>query len=193
MLVSTKLIKKSTERYKIGKDIAAKEQKINLSEEELVRHVDKTIPDSVVKGNLLGAEDNLVKRLELIEAHAPEPATFAFERAIGKNDSVYSNFVELIAATKQKVGRVVVKTGNKTQGYATGFMVSERLLLTNWHVFNNETDVADSEVQFFYEYDIFGRPLQPVSFRLKPLDFFYSYQPLDYCFVQWNRWMFQVV
>jgi len=183
MLVSTKLIKKSAERYKIGKDIAAKETKANLSEEELVKHVDKTIPDSVVKGNILGAKDNLIKRLELIESQAPEPAAFAFERAIGKNDSVYSNFVELIATTKQKVGRIVVKTGNKTQGYATGFMVSERLLLTNWHVFNKESDVADSEVQFFYEYDIFGRPLQPVSFRLKPADFFHSYQQLDYCFV----------
>ncbi|HEV7783042.1 MAG TPA: DNA/RNA non-specific endonuclease, partial [Chitinophagaceae bacterium] len=168
MLISVEQLKESANRYKSGKD---------------TKGLDKAIPDEVAKGNIDGSQDNLAKRLELIEAVAPEPAEFAFERAIGKNDSVYSNFVELITGTKQKVGRITIKSGSKNKGYATGFMVSERLLLTNWHVFNNETDVADSEVQFFYEYDIFGRPMPGVSFRLKATDFFHSFKPLDYCFV----------
>lgn len=62
-------------------------------------------------------------------------------------------------------------------------MVSERLLLTNWHVFRQKEDVMQSEAQFFYEYDMYGRPKQPVSFRLKPGEFFYSLKALDYCLV----------
>ncbi len=166
MLISVEQLKESTKRYKASKDTT-----------------DKAVTDEVAKGNIEGSQENLAKRLELIEAVAPEPADFAFERAIGKNDSVYSNFVELITGTKQKVGRIVIKSGSKIKGYATGFMVSERLLLTNWHVFNNETDVADSEVQFFYEYDIFGRPMPSVCFRLKAGDFFHSFKALDYCLI----------
>jgi endonuclease G, mitochondrial len=71
-----------------------------------------------------------------------ELVEFAFERAIGKNDSVYSNFVELIHQAKQKVGRIAIKKGNHNIGFATGFMVSENLLLTNWHVFKTIDEVV---------------------------------------------------
>ncbi len=182
MLVSIEQLNESINRYKEWEKKPA-EEVVAVAEEELVKNIDKAIPDNVIKGNMLGSQDNLAKRLELIEDKAPEPANFAFERAIGKNDSVYSNFVELIAGTKQKVGRITIKEGSRTIGFATGFMVSEKLLLTNWHVFNTKDDVADSEVQFFYEYDIFGRPMQSVSFKLKVADFFHSFRPLDYCLV----------
>lgn len=183
MLVSTELIKQSVQRYKAGEKIKPGGKKAKLTEEKLEEHIDKNVPDKVKKGNIVGDNENLANRFQLIEDKAPEPATFAFERAIGKNDSVYSNFVELIAATKQKVARIVIKEGSRTIGYATGFMVSERLLLTNWHVFNVKEDVMQSEAQFFYEYDVYGRPQQPVSFRLNPGDFFHSFKALDYCLV----------
>jgi endonuclease G, mitochondrial len=182
MLVSIEQLNESVKRYKEWKKKPS-EEVTAVAEEELVKNIDKAIPDNVVKGNMLGSQNNLEKRLELIEDKAPEPANFAFERAIGKNDSVYSNFVELIAGTKQKVGRITIKEGSRTIGFATGFMVSEKLLLTNWHVFNTKEDVADSEVQFFYELDIFGRPNQGISFKLKAADFFHSFRPLDYCLV----------
>ena len=183
MLISTELIKKSVQRFNAVEQIKPGEKRGKLIEEELDKFVDEAIPEIVKKGNIVGDSDNLADRLQLIEDKAPEPAAFAFERAIGKNDSVYSNFIELIADTKQKVARVVIKEGSRTLGFATGFMVSERLLLTNWHVFNEKKDVMQSEAQFFYEYDVFGRPKQPVSFRLKPGDFFHSFEGLDYCLV----------
>src|SRR5262245_35613060 len=183
MLVSVEQLNESARRYQEWEGKSGREEVLIKPEEELVKNLDKKIEEKVAKGNILGTEDNLVKRKKMIETKAPEPAEFAFERAIGKNDSVYSNFVELIATSKQKVGRIVVKEGIKTIGYATGFLVSERLLLTNWHVFKAKEEAVESEVQFFYEYDMFGRPAQSVSFRFAPNEFFYSFKPLDYCFV----------
>lgn len=141
------------------------------------------VAPEVVEGNLIGAAANLEKRKEMLEVISPEPVDFAFERAIGRNDSVYSNFIELIRSTKQKVGRIAVKQGNKNVGYATGSMVAEGLMLTNWHVFKTIQDVADSELQFFYELDMAGNPTSALCFKLRSDLFYYSNKELDYCFV----------
>lgn len=155
--------------------------------EEIAEEASPNSNDSdLLKGHLLGHQNNLKKRKELLETIGMEPANFAYERAIGQNDSVYSNFIELIVAAKRKVGRIVVKEGIENRSYATGFMVSERLLLTNWHVFKTAAAVGNSEVQFFYEYDTSGNPLVPLSFRLDPTTFFYSFKDLDYCLVAVN-------
>lgn len=129
------------------------------------------------------ARPEVKTRLKMIETVSVEPPGFALERAIGNNDSVYSNFVELMVLSKQKVGRIVIKEGSKISGYATGFLVSPRLLLTNWHVFNKKEDVKDSEVEFYYELDVYGREQQPVVFKFKENDFFFSYKEYDYCFI----------
>jgi len=118
-----------------------------------------------------------------LEYKAPEPTEFAFERAIGKNDSVYSNFVELIMDAKEKVGRILVKKNGSLIGYATGSLVSPRLLLTNWHVFETAADAESSEVQFGYEFDIQGNEKAATAFSFRPEDFFYSNKELDYCLV----------
>ena len=68
-------------------------------------------------------------------------------------------------------------------GFATGFMVAENLMLTNWHVFKTIEDVANSEVQFFYELDTLGNPGTSVSFQLQSEIFYHSNKELDYCFV----------
>lgn len=186
MIVPIDQLDDSSKRYEIWQGKTVREEAAVLSEESLIAAVDKSIDEKVVKNNILGTEENMLKRKKMLQTQAPEPAEFAFERAIGKNDSVYSNFVELIEEAKRKVGRIVVKQGSKIVGYATGFMVSEKLLLTNWHVFKSEDEVAESEVQFFYELDTRGNPGQPVSFKLSSEDFFYSFKELDYCFVAVN-------
>lgn len=140
------------------------------------------IDPSLTAGNLLGKKENLEKRRETISAKGFEPTEFAYERAIGRNDSLYSNFTELIALTKRKVGRIVIIEDGKKTGYATGFMVSKRLLLTNWHVFRNKEMAEESEVHFFYEYDAHGYPMSPVIFKFDTSGFFNN-EALDYCFV----------
>jgi endonuclease G len=147
------------------------------------------IPDvspKVTKGNIIGDNENMVKRKEMLEAVKQEPVDFALERAIGKNDAVYSNFVELIRLSKRKVGRIAVRQGNKNIGFATGFLVAENLMLTNWHVFKTIEEVAESEVQFFYEYDWKGNPQTGITFKFRSDVFYYSSQELDYCFVSVN-------
>jgi len=119
----------------------------------------------------------------MIRTAGHEPVEFAFERAIGNNDSVYTNFIDLIADAKKKVCRIVVKQGIQRVGFATGFMVSENLMLTNWHVFKSIDAVDTSSVQFNYELNRQGSPSKTVSFNLSPATFFYSFRDLDYCLV----------
>jgi len=139
-------------------------------------------PDPIPQANP-ATDLQAANRKMTLEYKAPEPTDFAYERAIGKNDSVYSNFVELLMDAKEKVGRILVRKGSNLAGYATGFMVSPRLMLTNWHVFQNATDAQNSEVQFGYEFDITGKEKTATIFSFRPEDFFYSNRDLDYCLV----------
>ena len=136
------------------------------------------------RGEMLTSSENLRKRKEMLQAKSAEPFEFALERAIGKNDAVFSNFIELISNAKKKVGRIAVKQGAKPLGCATGFMVSEQLLLTNWHVFKTIDKVGQSEIQFGYELDVNGNPPGTyTSFRLRSDVFYHSCKELDYCLV----------
>lgn len=183
MLVPVEELDKSALRYASWANVPGRKKAAATTEETLIAEVPPAIAPSVAKGNILTTGENMEKRREMLEAIAQEPADFALERAIGKNDSVYSNFIELIMEAKKKVGRIVIRSGSKNLGYATGFMVSENLLLTNWHVFKSIDMVAQSEVQFHYELDTQGRPQTPVNFQLDSATFFYTCKELDYCFV----------
>jgi endonuclease G len=182
MLISLDLLDKSEKRFAALENKPLRGNISDFSDEALIADV----PPEITKGNVLGTAENLTRRKEMLEEINKEPVEFAFERAIGENDSVYSNFVELILNAKRKVGRVAIKEGNRNIGYATGFMVAENLLLTNWHVFRTIAEVADSEIQFFYEYDTSGNPGTPTSFKLQSNTFYHSNKELDYCFVAVN-------
>jgi endonuclease G len=197
MLVSVKQLKRETNQESQPIDLLKNVSNIELTEDfkiendavltsifprELIVPQEKDILSTITKDNILGKDVNLEKRKEMISAKAIEPVDFAYERAIGKNDSLYSNFIELIALTKRKVGRIVIIQNNKKVGYATGFMVSNTVMLTNHHVFKNKEMAEDSEVHFFYEYDAHGRPKQPVIFNFDTSKF-YNNEGLDYCFV----------
>jgi endonuclease G len=187
MLVPLDQLNESSKRYK-EPSISVKEAPADADKKLKVAPEPAEPPESPEPGETkpsagLTVAENLEKRKQMLARDGAEPLVFAFERAIGKNDSVYSNFCELITNAKRKVGRIVVKDGNSHQGYATGFMVSERLLLTNWHVFKSRDDVRDSEVEFFYELDIFGRPQKPTIFRFAAGEFYHSNKELDYCLI----------
>ena len=190
MLVPLDLLDESEDRYR-QESIASKDAPTATLDEEFLDEAvigddfTKAIADAVAPAPTGGVtvEENLEKRKEMLATVGQEPVEFAFERAIGENDSLYSNFCELLIQAKRKVGRIVVKDGIASRGSATGFMVSERLLLTNWHVFRSQERVMQSEVEFFYELDVFGRPAPPTTFKLAPNDFFFSLKELDYCLV----------
>ena len=182
MLVSIDQLDESEKRYDALQKEPVRNAVAAFSDEALIADV----APEITAGNILGTDENLNKRKEMLETVSQEPVDFAFERAIGKNDSVYSNFVELIGNAKQKVGRIAIKRGNRNIGFATGFMVAENLLLTNWHVFRSVNEIAESEVQFFYELNTSGNPGTAVSFKLHGEIFYHSNKELDYCFVAVN-------
>ncbi|MFC4477344.1 DNA/RNA non-specific endonuclease [Flavobacterium chungangensis] len=144
----------------------------------IVKTLDQLIPDITEEENQKRKEN----RKNMIASKTAEPVDFAYERAIGNNDSLYSNFIELIALTKRKVARIVIKENGKRTGFATGFMVSKNLMLTNWHVFQTKGMATESEAHFFYEYDNLGHPIDPVIFKMDASKF-YNDKELDYCFV----------
>ena len=182
MLISVDQLEESAKRYTAVQPKASRGKPSDFREEVSIDNV----PPSITVGNILTPTENLVKRKEMLATLQQEPVDFAFERAIGKNDSVYSNFVEIIRNSKQKVGRIAIKNGNRNIGFATGFMVADNLLLTNWHVFKTIEQVADSEIQFFYEYNTLGNPEAPISFKIQSDIFYHSNKELDYCFVAVN-------
>jgi endonuclease G len=180
MLISVDQLEESEDRYAALETEPVRENVPGVFDEEAFI---KGVSPEIIQGNILGTEENLAQRKIMLANVRQEPVDFAFDRAIGKNDSLYSNFVELIQDAKQKVGRIAIKQGNKNIAFATGFMVSKNLMLTNWHVFKTIENVADSEVQFFYELDILGNPGTPVSFKINAEIFFHSNKELDYCLV----------
>jgi endonuclease G len=169
----------SLEQLKLESNLQAaadSKKKISPAEQQVITD------NTTVKGKILGKDDNLEARKEMLDALSLEPGDFAYERAIGLNDSVYSNFAELIGMAKRKVARIVIIADNKKQGYGTGFMVAPGLMITNWHVFKTVEMAAESELHFFYEYDVHGRPSTPVVFKFDTARF-YNNQAYDYCVV----------
>lgn len=123
----------------------------------------------------------------LIESFSPEPADFALELTIGRNDSVYNNFIALINNVKQKIGCIAVKDGAENKSYATGFMISDELLMTNLHVFKVKNSAANSQVVFHYELNQLANSKEPIAFDFNPAVFFHSFIALDYCIVAVNK------
>lgn len=124
------------------------------------------------------------KRVAAMHADGVAPTSTDLERILGNSDLLDLNFLwrGLIAA--KCVARIVIRSAaGSTMGYASGFMVSPRLMLTNHHVFGNASDAAYSVAEFDYERGLMGELPQAVAFRFRPDECFLSHQPLDYALV----------
>jgi endonuclease G, mitochondrial len=92
------------------------------------------------------------------------------ERIQGKSiDFVGVSFLDLARAAAHTVGRIVFRD---LRPVGSGFMVSDRLLLTNNHVISSEEIARQSFVEFNYELDINGQPKSITRFALDPDEFF---------------------
>jgi len=110
--------------------------------------------------------------------------TIGLERVIGQSDLLDIAFVEQALAVARFVGRINVRSAmNRSTGYGTGFMVSPRLLLTNNHVLKDAGAAKHSIVEFDFQNDRSGRPLQIVAFALDPETFFMTDVALDFTLV----------
>ncbi|GEO04696.1 hypothetical protein AAE02nite_23600 [Adhaeribacter aerolatus] len=108
----------------------------------------------------------------------------SFERVIGKSDFLGMDFLELALAVSRFVCRIQIRNSpGRTIGYGTGFMVSPRLLITNNHVLSSAQEAVNSEVEFDYQYDRYGRLLPVVTYGLEPQAFFMTDKNLDFTIV----------
>lgn len=106
------------------------------------------------------------------------------ERVIGDRDFLGIEFLEMAMAVARFVGRVHIRQRpGVSRGFGSGSVVSPRLFLTNNHVLPDADTARHSEVEFDYQKDRFGRPLNVVICGLEPDTFFLTDRKLDFSIV----------
>lgn len=73
-------------------------------------------------------------------------------------------FLDLAQAASATVGRVMCHDAMK----GNGFMISDKLLLTNNHIIHNSEVAEKSIIEFSYELDYRLRPMPTTTFKLAP-------------------------
>ncbi|POR51939.1 phospholipase D-like domain-containing protein [Bosea psychrotolerans] len=135
-------------------------------------------PDGTAFRTIPPTESLLIEGLGL-------PVDRRAERVLGTSDLLEVVFLEAALAVARTVARIRVNgTTGSLLGYGTGFLVSPRLLLTNWHVLKTETVAAIATAEFGYETRLGDGAARDGSiFRLRPDQFFLSQQDLDFALV----------
>ena len=111
-------------------------------------------------------------------------AQAGLERIINGNDLDSINYLVKGTLASHSVCRIQLKdAGSNLVGYASGFLIGPRVLLTNHHVFGTPGDATNSIADFDYELDISGMERHPVSFGFQPGALFYTNDQLDYSIV----------
>lgn len=114
------------------------------------------------------------------EGSVSEPLSVGLERLLGENNFMGVSFLKRGGTASRSVGRVNIRRG---RGFGTGFLVSPRLLLTNNHVLETESEASDSTVEFDFEVGVDRDFLSPVIFELLPNLLFLTDRDLDYTLV----------
>jgi V8-like Glu-specific endopeptidase len=99
-----------------------------------------------------------------------------FEQLIGQSEIMPIRFVHKGSQAAPSIGRLVVRSGRQPNG--TGFLVSPRLLLTNFHVLPTQADAVANIVQFDFVGRADGSSSVPVEFELRP-DVLFVQSPVE--------------
>jgi endonuclease G len=126
------------------------------------------------------------RRKEMIAAVATEDVLDAQERYLGTNDLLPINYLLLGYLQSRAVGRL--RYFDKTEGKvasATGFLISDSLMMTNHHVFPVD-DLAgfrnfaeDATIEFNYEFSLEGAKTEAIVYDLVPDQFLFTDKALD--------------
>ncbi len=110
------------------------------------------------------------------------------ERVIGGDDFLGIDFLELGLAVSRSVCKVnIFRSPGRSVGSGSGFMVGPNLVMTNNHVLPNDELARFSILEFDYQLDKYGQPMNSVRFALDPDEFFVTDELLDYTIVAVNR------
>ena len=108
----------------------------------------------------------------------------AYERIIGNNELQDASYLARGALVSRPVMRIVLRnSGGGIRGYGTGFLVGDRVLLTNNHVLQNSDQARNAEAEAYYERGLIGEEVGTRSFALEPEALFYTSEPLDFTLV----------
>jgi endonuclease G len=138
----------------------------------------------------LDGQEHVERRKRMIASVAVENVADAFERYIGDNELLPINYLLLGYLQSRAVG--LIRYFDRNQGkeaVATGFLVSESLLMTNHHVFpvgnlaEFQAFAKDPTIEFNYEYDLDGNRADAVQFILQPERFLHTSKELDMALV----------
>lgn len=122
----------------------------------------------------------LRRRIAQALGEGSDAAQLAVDRLLSGSDQLNVSFLERGVIAADAVGRIEVRNGESdVAGFATGFMISPRLLLTNHHVLPTADDAAQSWVHFRWEFDAIGRPVEPCVFAFDPTTFYFTDAALD--------------
>ncbi len=167
---------------------------IDRAEKEFDRKPEqiKEIRDRIAKESALTLDgpEHVERRKAMLAAVATEDVLDAQERYIGDNDLLPINYLLHGYLQSRSVGRL--KYFDKEEGKvatATGFLISESLLMTNHHVFP-VNDLAgfrnfaeDATLEFNYEFTLDGTKPDPIVYDLGPEQFLFTDKALDLAIV----------
>lgn len=110
--------------------------------------------------------------------------TIAMERILGKNDLFPISYLQTGLNISKPVCRISLRDQRgSVVGYATGFLVSSDLLMTNNHVLESPGAALNSIAEFNYQNDEKFMPCPTYSFQLDPEKFFLTDENLDFTLV----------
>ena len=111
-----------------------------------------------------------------------------FERIIDEADFLPASFLEQGALVQRSVARVVLTKPHAGlpagSGWATGFLISPSLFMTNNHVINDISFAGKIRIQFNYQLGPDGIELESESFFPKLDDVFWTNPALDYSLIR---------
>ena len=129
-------------------------------------------------------DKRLTTRAAFLSTTGARPTQDEFERILGNNDLVDEFYFERALLAAQPVCRIIIRSeSGHIRGHATGFMVSPRLMITNHHVFGTPEEAAPSLAEFNYRLDIAGNPEKSFRFKLRPDQYFFCNETLDFSLV----------
>jgi len=133
-------------------------------------------------------EANSAERVQTWIAEAAIPVAqgegFGLERIINGNDLKQINYLERGVVAARSVGRIsIIDATGEVRGFATGFLIAPRLLMTNNHVFGDAETARTSIVEFNYQLDIDGKKTVQDAFELDPDACFVTSKELDFSIV----------
>lgn len=126
----------------------------------------------------------LARRTANLAFAGARPSTTELERLLGANDLVDEFYLERALVAARPVMRITLRdAAGRERGWATGFMVSPSLILTNWHVFPTREETANAIAEAHYVLDVAGNPAPSYRFMVRGDRFYLTDQGLDFALV----------